>query len=259
MKFNDRRLLLLLMVASFLSFSASVEVHVSAQQRQQPQSNCPTTKVACRDSVYAGEKLIITADVRGGDSQVTPTFNWSVSAGSIASGQGTPTIEVNTSEVAGDSTVTATVDVGGFDRTCGYGAVAASCTTTVMKKVESRKLDEYGTLQPKDERARLDNFVIEMQNDPLAQGYIIAYGGRASRAGDAQKTAARAKDYLVSKRGLDSGRVMIVDGGYREQPITELWIVPSGAEPPKPSPTVKPGDAKPASPAKPKTNKSKSR
>jgi hypothetical protein len=126
-----------------------------------------------------------------------------------------------------------------------------------MKKAEPRKLDEYGTLKPKEENTRLDNFAIELQTDPAAQAYIVAYGGRASRAGDAQKAAARAKDYLVSKRSIDPNQVVILDGGNREQPVIELWVVPSGAQPPMPAPTIKPGEAKPASPAKPKTTKGK--
>lgn len=86
-------------------------------------------------------------------------------------------------EVAADSTVTATVELGGFDRECGYGSVAASCTTMVLKKVDARKLDEYGSLKPKEENAKLDNFMTELNLDPTAQCYIIAYNGRTSRVG----------------------------------------------------------------------------
>jgi PKD domain-containing protein len=257
MRLNDWRFFMLLVVVALLSFSASTGFDVSAQQKQQAKPQCPTTQVSCPDSVEAGGKLMFTSLVSGGDQNVTPTYNWTVSAGSISSGQGTSTIEVDTSEVPGDSTVTATVDVGGFDRECGYGSTAASCTTTVIKKPEPRKLDEYGKLQPKDENTRLDNFVIELQTDPAARGYIIAYGGRAARAGDARKAADNAKDYLVKKRGLDPSRVMTMDGGLREQPTVELWIVPSGAQPPKPEPTVKPGETKPPGAAKPKKPASK--
>jgi hypothetical protein len=260
MQINDKRFFVPLMVVSFLSFSVSVGFNVSAQQRQPPQTTCPATKVACPDSVFRGGKLMFTADVRGGDQQVTPTFNWAVSAGSIESGQGTTTIHVDTSGLAPDSTVTATVDVGGFDRACGYGATSSSCTTTIASKAEPRKLDEYGALKPKEESARLDNFVVEMKADPQAQGYVIAYGGRASRAGDARKAAEKVRDYLVSKGGLEAERVMIMDGGYRRQPAIELWVVPSGAEPPQPTPSVEPGEAKPSTTGKPtKTKTSKGR
>jgi hypothetical protein len=145
---------MLLMIVALSLFGASVSLHVSAQQVP-PQ--CPTTKTTCPDSVYVKEKLTFTAEVRGGDSRVTPTYNWTVSAGSIESGQGTPVIHVDTSEVPADTTVTATVDVGGFDRACGYGSTAASCTSSVMKKAEPRKLDEYGKLAEKEEQMRHPN------------------------------------------------------------------------------------------------------
>lgn len=247
MKIDDRRLLMLLTAAAFLFFSASARFNVSAQQRRASPSDCPTVRTACPDSVGAGQKLTFVTNVSGGDQQVTPTYNWTVSAGTIESGQGTSTIEVDTGGVPGDSTVTATVDVGGFAREC---STSSSCTTTVMKKAEARKFDEYGPLAPKDENARLDNFVNEIQMDPQAQAYVIAYGGRAGKAGDAQRAANKAKDYLVKKRGIDSSRVVVMDGGYREQAMTELWLVPSGANPPQPEPTVKPNKTKPATPAK---------
>jgi hypothetical protein len=246
MTHNDRRFVALFVAVAVLLFTgASATFRASAQQ-----SKCPKTNVACPDSVDAGGKLSFSADVRGGDSQVTPTYNWSVSAGSISSGQGTSTIEVDTSEVTGGGTITATVDVGGFNRECGYGSTASSCTTIVNKKVEARKLDEYGKLKPVDENARLDNFVVELQNDPTAQGYIIAYGGRRSRAGDAKQAAAKAKTYLVTKRGLDPQRMITVDGGYREEPLFELWIAPSGAPAPQATPSLDPAELMPAKPAK---------
>lgn len=238
MKLYVRRFALLLAIALLLSNTRS-GFYVSAQQKQPAKPACPVTKVTCPDMAYINDRLRMTADVRGGDPRVTPTYNWTVSAGSIESGQGTPTIEVSTKDLSDGQTVTATVELGGFDRECGYGQTAASCTSSVMKKAEARKLDEYGGLTPKEENARLDKFTIELQMDPSSQGYIIAYGGRTGRAGDAQKAADKAKGYLVNKRGLDAGRIVRVDGGYREQPALELWLVPSRAPLPKPTPTVK--------------------
>lgn len=210
-----------------------------AQQKQQTRAACPSTKVSSPDMVYVNDNLRFVADVRGGDAKVTPTYNWTVSAGTIVAGQGTSVIDVSTEGLSDGQSVTATVEVGGFDRECGYGQVASSSTSSVMKKPEARKLDEFGALTPKQEGDRLDNFTIELQMDPPSQGYIIAYGGRASRAGDAQKAAARLKDYLVKKRGLDAGRIVTVDGGYRQRPAFELWLVPSGAQLPTPTPTIK--------------------
>jgi hypothetical protein len=255
MRLNDRRFFAVSVVSLFI-LSASAIFHVSAQSRPQPQAKCPTVRVSCPDSVFVKEELSFVANVTGGDPNVTPTYNWTVSNGSISSGQGTATIQLDLSEVSGDSTVTATVDVGGFAREC---STSNSCTTSVMKKAEARKMDEYGKLRANDENARLDNFAIELQNDPTAQGYIIGYGGRIGRAGDGQKAADKAKTYLVKKRGLASDRAMAMDGGHREEHTIELWIVPSGAQPPSPSPTVDPSEVKPAKSAKPAKRKTATR
>ncbi len=50
-------------------------------------------------------------------SGATWTYNWSVSAGTITSGQGTSTITVDTTGLGGQS-VTATVSIGGADPSC---------------------------------------------------------------------------------------------------------------------------------------------
>ena len=102
------------------------------------------------------------------------------------------------------------------------------------------KFDEFGDINCEDEYARLDNFAVQLQNEPSAQGYIIFYGGRRFRSrlprvGEAAARAGRLKPYLVSRRGIPAERVVVINGGYRENFSVELWIVPPGAEPPKPS------------------------
>jgi hypothetical protein len=187
---------------------------------------CPQVSVSCPDTVDAGTPITFTANVSGGNPNATPTFNWSVSAGTITSGQGTSSITVDTTGLAGQ-TVTATVDLGGLDPSCSR---TASCSTSVRPLAEvARKFDTYGNIRFNDEKARLDNFAIELQNNPGAQGYILAYG---SCTGEGQARADRAKDYLVNTRGIDAGRIVTVDGGCRAELTVELWIVPTGATPP---------------------------
>jgi hypothetical protein len=198
-----------------------------------PAPPCPTVRVSCPDTGTTGQPVTFTADVSGGDPNVTPTFNWSVSAGTISSGQGTSSITVDTTGVTG--TITATVDVGGYGTAC---STSQSCTVSFPTAPVNRKFDEYGNIRFNDEKARLDNFAIALQNEPGAQGHIIAYGGRRGRAGEAQARADRARDYLVNTRGIDPGRIVTVDGGFRENLTVELWIVPTGAPAPTASPTV---------------------
>ncbi len=246
MKLSSGRLFALFFVIALISLrSADADSRLSVQQKQSP---CPVVKVICPDSFKEGEALVLKVEVRGGDPNVTPTFNWTLSAGTIASGQGTARIEIDTTEVSAEGTVTATVDVAGFSREC---PTYASCTADMIKKIEARKLDEYSLLKPQEEETRLDRFVIELNSDPTAQGYIISYGGRKSFGGDAMKAATKAKKYLATKHGLDDSRVVIIDGGYREQPTIELWIVPSGALPPEPTPAVRKDEPRLTKPKKP--------
>jgi hypothetical protein len=200
----------------------------------QPIYVCPTVTVSCpTDILNPGQAATVSARVEGGDPNANYTYNWSVSGGTISGGQGTSTITVDTAGLEGS--VTATLEVGGVGPECNR---TASCTFQVAGKPVPRKYDEYGKIKRNDEKARLDNFAIELQNNPTAQGYIITYGGRVGPAGEAQTRADFAKNYLVSTRGIDAGRLVTVDGGYKETAWTELWLVPQGADPPSATPTV---------------------
>jgi hypothetical protein len=214
------------------------------RQTQQP---CPKVVVSCPDTVKEGEPITFTANVTGGDQNVTPTFNWTISAGTISSGQGTSSITADTTD-AGGQTATATVDMGGFDRSC---STSSSCTTSVLKAAApAAKFGEYVTPDLSANKAQLDKFVNALQLDPTAQGYLIAYGGRTSRPQDAQKAADNATNYTMNVRKMDGARTLSGTGGYREQPTVELWIAPAGGAPPTATPTVDPKDVKPT-PAKP--------
>ncbi len=192
-----------------------------------PNLVCPTLTVTCTDSVDEGQPITFTANFQQGTPTVSETYNWTVSAGTITSGQGTSSITVDTKGL-GSSSVTATVEIGGVDPTCNR---TASCTTPVKPVAVSRKIDEYGNIRFNDEKARLDNYAIALQNEPTAQGTIIAYGTCDE---EGQKRAQRAKDYLVNTRGIDAGRIMVVDGGCMPELKVELWIVPQGATAPAP-------------------------
>jgi len=79
---------------------------------------CPNIVVTASDEgAEAGATVTFSVSVSGGDPSATPTYKWVVSTGRIVSGQGTSSISVDTSGAAG-KTVKATVEVGGYDRSC---------------------------------------------------------------------------------------------------------------------------------------------
>jgi hypothetical protein len=196
-----------------------------------PPVSCPTIIINCRDAAPINGPVTFTANVSGIPANITPTYEWTVSAGTISGGQGTTSIQVDATGLAGRP-ITATLNVLGYDRAC-----TASCSLQVpVLPLYPKKFDEFPNIKFDDEKARLDNFAIQLQNEPGSRGYILVYSSPRDHAGDAQKRANRARDYLVGTRGLDANRIVTLLGGQRGAQTVELWLVPNGANPPTPTP-----------------------
>lgn len=208
---------------------SSVSIVVTDCPPPPPDIVCPNVTVSCPDAASENGTTTFTATIRGGSPGITPSYNWTVSAGKITSGQGTPSITVDTTGLAGQ-TVTADLEVGGYGMRC-----PASCATSIPIMNKPRKFDEYYDIARNDEKARLDNYAIQLQSEPGSQAYIIVYPSRRARPNDAQARAQRIIDYLVNSRGIDSNRVVTNIGQPREDWLFELWVVPEGVQPPSPN------------------------
>jgi len=204
--------------------SASIVTRPCAPVRVQ----CPAISISCPETVEAGQPVTLSANISGARADVQPVFNWTVSGGTIIGGQGTSAITVDTTGLGGNS-FTANVQVEGFDRTC---PLTATCTVTGNPLPLPRKFDEFPSISFDDDKARLDNFAVELQNEPTARGFIVLYPGRRSRADQASRLGERARRYLTTSRGIDASRLIVVSGAPRERDTYELYIVPVGATPP---------------------------
>lgn len=190
-----------------------------------PPPVCPNVAIECPDRVVVNEPLTFRSTVSGG-SNVRQTYNWTVSHGSILDGQGTDTIHVDTTGLAGQS-VTATLSMGGYNLDC-----SATCTVQFPVPVECKKFDEFPSIAYNDIKARLDNYAIELQNDPTATAYVIVYPGVRGRPGEVPKNTTRIVDYLVNSRGINAQRIVTLVGPPRDVLLVELWLCPQGAKPP---------------------------
>jgi hypothetical protein len=90
------------------------------------QQTCPLITVSCPSSFKPGEVIIFQADIVGGNPNVVPQYNWTISAGRIIEGQGTSSIKVDTAGFG--RAFTATVRVAGFENSC---PVTASCSNMI--------------------------------------------------------------------------------------------------------------------------------
>ncbi len=191
-----------------------------------PPPVCPNVGIICPDRVDTNEPVTFTSTLTGGSGNIAPAYHWKVSAGRIIDGQGTPSIRVDATGLAGQ-TLTATVSVEGYNLEC-----SANCSVQFPIPVQCRKFDEFPEIAYNDEKARLDNYAIELQNDPGATAYVIVYPGPRGRPGAVQKHTTRVVDYLVNSRGINAQRIVTLVGPPRDELMVELWLCPQGAKPP---------------------------
>jgi hypothetical protein len=214
-----------------------------------PKSLCPyPVSISVDGEVKEGDVITFSADTAYAGSAAL-NYTWSVSPNSakiLTNVENKITVD---STGLGGQRVTATlvVDDGSGDAACRQTA-QASASVRPPERIErpSRQFDVCCSCSFDDQKARLDTLAVELQNDPSTTTYVIAYGGRTSRAGQADLLGTRARDYLVTNRGIDQSRIVVINGGFKETDCVELWIIPQGATPPQPEPTVQAGDARPA-------------
>lgn len=194
---------------------------------------CPkvSVKSPTQQFVREGSPVTFVAEIAGGDPNVTPTILWSVTAGMIRAGQGERRIEVDSTGAGVYRQISANLWLGGY---------APECTNTATANVRVAAapvlLDQFGVLPPEQENERIAAAasVLSQSNDRL---YIFAYAGRTSERGHVHTVLKRMLGEF-GKLEMPPSRVRVYDGGFREQPAYEFWIVPEGSEAPRPTPTV---------------------
>ena len=98
----------------------------------------------------------------------------------------------------------------------------------------SRWIDSFGLLANNDIKARIDSFLIALQNEPNATGVIIYYTGR-----NGNQDFLTSKENVINghfaKKGFDRNRVSHWHGGdCGKNMLIQLWLVPAGSPGPTP-------------------------
>jgi hypothetical protein len=100
----------------------------------------------------------------------------------------------------------------------------------------ARKFYEFGNTHADNEMAYLDLFALELSQNPKLRGAIVGYSEQQVLRGQFLRRIHGYWNYLVNKRGVEAHRLEVVEGGNRENIMTELWLVPDGARLPGPTP-----------------------
>lgn len=81
-------------------------------------------------------------------------------------------------------------------------------------------------------RDRLDAFAQHLKLNPSLRALMMSYGGMRSCQKEAYLRARLATDYLSKVKGIPPHRVRILNGGYRDDWVVQLWVGSPGAAPP---------------------------
>ena len=125
-----------------------------------------------------------------------------------------------------------------FASASAQGRTTTSPTLIVNKPdTAARLIDQFPKLTSEDRSARFDNFFQELSRDPSATGYVFLFCGRQCRY-DEIVAHMRGIEIKIALRKFDRSRLVVRDGGFREEFETELWLAPAGACPPTPESKV---------------------
>ena len=195
--------------------------------KAQTATACGIAGIDGPSQVEPGTPLVFKVKLTGMIHTTKPEFKWTLSAGTITTGQGTDEITIDSAGLGGLN-LTITAELTGAPPAC-----TASLSKTTQVNLPPimciRPFDEYGDIKFADEKARLDNFAIQLQNDPLASGSILVAAGKETFENEAAERLNRAKSYLVDVRGIDPNRIVTVDCGFAHGLTTRLYMVPHGA------------------------------
>lgn len=215
-----------LLLLSFLFAALCVSAQVNPQ--------CPRISVTGPAGITVpGDKMMFAAKSDRGFPS-TSRFDWTVSAGSIESGQGTGTITVRIPSDLYSYKVEAIVQV--IDTSTG-------CTETLTAKSTGETgpficglaPDDYPKLNRNDERARLLNAAHLWSQDPEYVLVFIIQVGADETVNNARRRAAFIQDFLSKGKILSSydlrvplDHISIVFSNSEQTHTTVYLIPPSG-------------------------------
>lgn len=191
---------------------------------------CPTIAVEPNsDLVPAEDTLVFTVVNKFLKTDVT--YNWTISAGVIISGQGTARIFVNPQEASG-MTITATVEIGGLPPKCNR---VASYTVDV---IPGAQLVVSGTFRSGQElKNAVQKFIAASglkTPDNTGTAFVYLY----KTANTSASTMKSYKDALLGAfeyNKLLPNQYKIADGGTKKLLFYEIYLMGPGAKEPKPN------------------------
>ena len=188
---------------------------------------CPTIDVLSPAGIpEPKEPVTFTANLSKEAKNFNLEYKWTASGGEIIQGQGTLAVKV-LQKVFGE-VLTLTLEVIGLPQECANTSLASMVITICSAPLEL--LDELSIAAFRIDKARLDNFLVRLQNNPSARGYIIeSFAKRTSRNLISKKNQ-KIFGYL-KLRAFKKDQIVLLNASA-DKNLTQFILVPAGATPP---------------------------
>jgi hypothetical protein len=221
----------------------TLEFWVVPKEAELPKPNPTFTKdevIYCPNINLAGdgfrkqrnEPLKFSVSIQGEAPNSKLNYDWNISAGKIISGQNSNQIEIDLSET--DKTkITASLIVKGLPTECN-----AYTYHTTQIGLYPYKLDEFPYIPYSDLSARMDAMLPYYMEEPASKLYVIIYESRDEIGKKGFVRTLKNLQTIMTFRNHPKDRIIIVNGGYREEMMVEVYLLPNGVEPPKATPTL---------------------
>lgn len=185
-------------------------------------TQCPEIMVMGPPGVVeSGEIMVFTLEFDGEYDTEKIKINWTIDKGTIVQGQGTNILQVRSIQNSYENiTVTVEVEIGECKMSTSETSLPI-CTILPPPFL----IDEFGKITKEDFLARIDSFIVELQNNPDWQGYIINHGSAKDKV-DREKLFRKHLNF----RKFDLSRIVFVNGEVEKEIRTRLWRVPFGGD-----------------------------
>jgi hypothetical protein len=188
---------------------------------QVSENSCPAIKLIGPAGItQPSEPVLYVAEIGKEAEKYNTEYIWTVRNGKIIEGQGTNSLKFLPDEGGSEMISTVTLEIKGLPKQC---TNTFSENFYIFISPSSIQVDEYGKVPNGDEKARMDSFFVQLQNDPTAEGII-----KVGNDKDLMRHLTFLSNY-TRLRNFDRTRISFLIASGNEH-LTQLWIIPAGAE-----------------------------
>lgn len=159
-------------------------------------------------------------------------YEWTVTAGKIDQGQGTPHLYLIIGNGDGGKELKVKVRVTGLPEGC--PDTAEFVYGELQFEGDPVSLDEWGRLSREDELGRLDLVAADWKQKPSHFLYFIVCLEQNETAASERARIRRISDHLTKTRRIPKEHVVFLKGGKTGHRRTVVYFVPPGAHLPHP-------------------------